>query len=339
MPTLHIRLKSLVAACSVLAVATAAAAQDPAGAEVLFREGRRLLDEGNVEAACEKLKESQALDPMSGTLLNLADCLAQQGKTATAWARFRNAAELANTQGKADQAAEATRRAGALEADLSYLTIKVPQPVPDQEVKRGDIAVSHGLFGVAVPVDPGRVQIVASAPGYKTVQITVEVGTRRDRKIVTIPRLEQSKQSAAVRSSEPAAATVPADRSLTPPPDSGASRGPGALPWVVGGVGAAALLTGGVFGFLALRSNNDAQELCPTRQGCPADAVDAADRRDQQAMIANVGVGVGVVGLGVATWLLLSSGHRSKPRAEAPTFTLAASGGPGEMVVWTRGGF
>jgi tetratricopeptide (TPR) repeat protein len=335
----HIRLKSLVAACSVLVVTTTAAAQDPAGAEVLFREGRRLLDEGNVEAACEKLKESQALDPMSGTLLNLADCLAKQGKTATAWARFRNAAELANTQGKADQAAEATRRAGALEADLSYLTIKVLQPVPDLEVKRGDISVGRGLFGVAVPVDPGRMRVVASAPGYKTVQMTVEIGPRRDRKIVTIPKLEQSTQSAAPRSSEPAAPTLPEDRSTTPPPDSGTSQGPGALPWVVGGVGAAALATGGVFGLLALRSNSDAQDLCPTRKGCSSAALDAADRRDQQAMIANLGVGVGVVGLGVATWLLLSSGHRSRPRAEAPALTVAASGGPGEVVVWTRGGF
>jgi hypothetical protein len=107
----------------------------------------------------------------------------------------------------------------------------------------------------------------------------------------------------------------------------------------VGGVGAAALLTGGVFGVLALRSNSDAQELCPSHQGCSSEALDAADRRDQQAMIANVGVGVGVVGLGVATWMLLTGGHRSKPRAEVPALTLTASGGPGEVVVWTRGRF
>src|SRR5512141_381175 len=143
MPILHVRMKSVLAAGCVVAVTVTAAAQDPAGAELLFREGRRLLDEGNVDAACEKLQESQALDPMSGTLLNLADCLTKQGKTATAWARFRNAAELATTQGKADQAAEATRRANELEADLSYLTIKVPQPVPGLEVKRGGVTVGR----------------------------------------------------------------------------------------------------------------------------------------------------------------------------------------------------
>ena len=337
MPTLHIRLKSLLVACSLVAVTTTAAAQDPAGAEVLFREGRRLLDEGNVDAACEKLKESLALDPMSGTLLNLADCLTKQGKTATAWARFRNAAELAHTQGKADQAAEATRRAGELEAQLSYLTIKVPQPVPGIEVKRGDITVGRGLFGVAVPVDPGQVRIVASAPGYKTVQINVEIGAREDKQVVTIPKLEQSKQSAP--SAEPAAPAAPEDRPTTPPPDSDAWHGPRALPWIVGGVGAAALLTGGVFGVLALRSNSDAQDLCPSHRGCSSAALDAADRRDREAMIANVGVGVGVVGLGVATWMFLTGGHRSKPHADASALTLTASGGPGEAMLWTTGRF
>jgi hypothetical protein len=336
---MHLRLKSALVACAILAVAATAAAQDPAGAEVLFQEARRLLDEGNVDAACDKFRESQALDPMSGTLLNLADCHAKQGKTATAWARFRNAAELAHTQGKPDQVAEATRRAKELEGDLSYLTIKVTEPLPSMEVKRGDVAVSPGLFGVAVPVDPGHVQIVASAPGYKTVRIAVAIGAHRDKKTITIPELERSGKAASSRRPEPTVSADEAARSPTPPPDSGTTHGPGALPWVVGGVGAAALVTGGVFGVLALRSNSDAKTLCPTHQGCATDALNAADRRDQEALVANIGVGVGVVALGVATYLFISGSHRRAARTEAPALTLAASGGPGGFVVGTRGGF
>src|ERR1700690_1318251 len=155
---------SLLAICPVLLMAGTARADDPATAEVLFQEGRRLLAEGQTSAACEKLKDSFALDPMSGTLLNLAACYEKQGKTATAWARFRNAANLAKSQGKAEQAAEANRRIKALEPDLSYLTISVPEPVPGLEVKREDMDVSPATFGVQVPVDPGPIQVVASAP-------------------------------------------------------------------------------------------------------------------------------------------------------------------------------
>ena len=41
-------------------------------AEALFREGRKLLDEGQLDAACSKLAESQRLDASPGTLGSLA---------------------------------------------------------------------------------------------------------------------------------------------------------------------------------------------------------------------------------------------------------------------------
>ena len=62
------------------------ASADPAAAEALFREGRKLLDEGQLDAACSKLAESQRLDASPGTLGSLAQCHEKQGKTATAWA-------------------------------------------------------------------------------------------------------------------------------------------------------------------------------------------------------------------------------------------------------------
>ena len=49
-------------------------ASDVARADLAFREGRALLTEGNYDAACPKLEESQRLDPALGTLVNLAVC-------------------------------------------------------------------------------------------------------------------------------------------------------------------------------------------------------------------------------------------------------------------------
>src|ERR1700690_1752913 len=58
--------------------------RDAAAAAVLFHEGYKLRQEGKDDAACKKFEESAHLDPMAGTLMNLAECRANQGKTATA---------------------------------------------------------------------------------------------------------------------------------------------------------------------------------------------------------------------------------------------------------------
>lgn len=344
----------------ILLVTGAARAEDPAAAEALFQEGRRLLSDGKVTAACEKLKESFALDPMSGTLLNLADCYEKDGRTATAWARFRNAASLARSQGKTEQVAEANRRIKALEADLSYLKIEVPDPVPGLEVRRGDLEVSPAAFGVEVPVDPGRVTVIASAPGYKRVRIRVEVGAQRDKQTVTVPKLAERGETEALEdediddepdevattavkkeeadASDGAKAPVEAPTAgvaLTPAAPSG---GPGAVTWIVGGVGTAFLLTGGIFGYLAVQSDTDAANLCPTKYSCSKAAMAVVDRRDQQAMVSNIGVGLGLAGIATAT-VLYFVGKSKSEHVQSAALTLQPAIGRNDAGLWATGKF
>ena len=94
----------LVALSAVIFTPRVAAAQgDKATAEALFAEGRRLMSSGDYKTACPKFAASQKLDPGLGTSLNLADCYEKLGKTASAWAEFRDAAAAAHRVGSKER--------------------------------------------------------------------------------------------------------------------------------------------------------------------------------------------------------------------------------------------
>jgi hypothetical protein len=312
-----------------LCARSASALADPAAAEALFQDGRHALEQGDLDAACEKFEASLALEASSGTQLNLAACRAKQGRNATAWAHFVAAGRLANAQGRADHQLEASERARALQTELSYLTIRVPQPVAGIQVSRNGQPVSAGSFGAKIPVDPGRFMIEASAPGHVPVRRQVTVGLRNDHKVVELPRLEPEAS---------AAATQPAGVAPAREPPAAAASGPNTAAWIAGGVGVTGLTVGGVFGALALSSDASARGACDDRTtDCPRLAIEHAETRDRQALISTVGVGVGLAGIAVATWLFLTGADESD--AEPAVVSAGASVGPGGLILSASGRF
>src|SRR4051812_46129562 len=99
------RLLSLAAFAATLALAAPSRAEGPssehaAAAEALFREARDLLAAHRTSEACPKFAASQRLDPGYGTLYNLAECQQQLGQSASAWASYREAADMARKGGQ-----------------------------------------------------------------------------------------------------------------------------------------------------------------------------------------------------------------------------------------------
>lgn len=192
----------LVAAAAAPTPALADATADQrAAAQALFDDARRLMGEKKYGDACPKLEESQRLDPGLGTLLNLAECQALTGRTASAWANFLEAAYQAKAAGQTKRENTARARAAALEPRLSRLTILAvtgpagghPQtPGGKVEIKRDGVVVASSLVGTAVPVDPGEHVVSATAPGKKAWESKVTVKADGHSFTVSVPQLEDA---------------------------------------------------------------------------------------------------------------------------------------------------
>src|SRR5215468_1011218 len=110
----------------VLLAASPALAQTPedkAASVALFNDGKKLMGEGKHAEACAKFQASLALVPGNGTRLNLANCLEKLGKTASAWAVFRDAQLAAEKAGDDVKKKFAEGEMQKLEPRLARLTI------------------------------------------------------------------------------------------------------------------------------------------------------------------------------------------------------------------------
>jgi serine/threonine-protein kinase len=278
-------------AVALLAVCPAAVAQSPtdkAAAEVLFEEGRRLMNDKRFAEACPKLADSQRLDPGVGTLLNLALCFKKNGQTASAWSTYREAAAQARTVGQADREKLARDEAASLERTLSRLVIEVPSAVastPGVEIKRDGAPVPQGLWGLPSPVDPGVRVLEVSAPGKKALRIEVKVDGGAVVARAVVPALEDA-GSAPGAPASPGAPAPAAPVAVSPTPGAGAppatrsGSGQRMIGYVVGGVGVVGLAVGGVFGAMTLSKNEQALDVCPDypEDACSADDVDRHER-------------------------------------------------------------
>ena len=167
---------ALVASISMSALLSAGGAlgqpntpQNKTMAEALFREGKRLMDEGRYPDACPKLAESYRLDPATGALLATALCYERAGRLASAWAAYTEAAARAKQEGSVDREEIARAKATDLEPKLAKLVIELEPgaSVPGLSVSRDGVAVGEGVYGMALPVDPGPHVVEAQAPGRK----------------------------------------------------------------------------------------------------------------------------------------------------------------------------
>lgn len=143
-------------------------------------------------------------------------------------------------------------------------------------------------IAMSLIVEPGPVEVVLETPqGRREVTANVAPGGE-----------------ARVRLEVPTAAPAPAPEPRRAGDESTVSV-PEALAFTAAGLGAAGFIVFGVFGGLTVAAFDDLEESCPSRM-CPLDEQDDIDEAKRFQVVANVGLGVGVVGAiaSVALFLL-----------------------------------
>ncbi|MCC6551715.1 MAG: hypothetical protein IT372_01675 [Polyangiaceae bacterium] len=306
-------------AAALLAAAAPAPCAPPAGggaksAEALFEQGKALLEKGKIAAACDSLTRSDELEPSVGTLGLLARCHEKQGRVATAWREYRETARRAEVA-KDERGAFALELATRLEPRVPRLTVSVRERVVGMSVLIDRAPLGEDDVGAERMVDPGEIELLASAPGRKSWATTVTLA-EGERRAVEVPPLER---------------VSPAGQDQRGAPSRGARL---VLAAVAGGVGLAGLgvMTGS--GLSASSKNSESSDLertCRTAADC-ARGRDLRDEARTSATIADIGLGVGAAGLAAGALLYLTAPSEAAPAPAGSarlrvTPAIGASGG------------
>ncbi len=297
-------------------------ADDKAAAEALFEEGLALVEKGEIAAACERFAESQRRDPQLGTLLYLATCHEQQGKTATAWVEFKDAlgqAEQARNAARIDQAKQGVTR---VEAVLARVRLKVAAPAPAQKITINGREIR--TFDTALPYDPGELVIEAEAPDRVKSQTKVMLAPGPGTTEVEIAELAIAELAIGKKPDGPAEKPEP-ERDRT-------------LAYIVGGAGLGVVALGLAFGGVAMSEQSSADDECDGRF-CTQEGLDGHDRADAWAWASNVSIGVGVaaVGTGVLLFFLAPEVEASPSAASAQVPILITNVSDREMTMGLAG--
>jgi hypothetical protein len=269
--------------------------------------GTNLAKEGEWPEALNAFSRSSALRPHPVTTYDMAYCERAMGHYTRARKLFRQSLseheQAVNGTLPSDLLAlakgylpEVERRLAHafVQAELDGATISV-----DSRPLERDSAPSAALVLVAgtrddrgseappassfeLLLDPGRHLIVLSRPSApdKVISETFDAGSQRSLMLRDTP-------GAGV---------------ATPPPSSNKET----WTYVAYGVAGAGLVTGSVFGILALVESGNLSDNCDAQKMCDPKYQSDLDAANRNAIIADVGFGVAIAGAAVGTYLLLS---------------------------------
>lgn len=294
------------AALLLLLVPGRAAASD---AEDLLQKGLADLEAGRVAEACPALRKSFRLEKRAQTLFHLAECEEKAERIATAALHYDEYLDMferlspPEQQAEGDREKQAFKRREKLEADIPRVTFKLPESAPvgtkvTRVTKQSADPVPVAL-GVALPIDPGEHWVMTEPPGGTRWEKRFFV-QKGDRQVIELSVASKDDESKMVRYSKPVE-PVP----VLMPPEEYDNSGRRLATWIIGGVGAAGIVTGIVTGAIAWSQKGVVSSNC--REGlCNLEGESAADLASTTGTVSTVAFPIGVVGIGTAIVLILT---------------------------------
>lgn len=305
--------------------AGAQSADDLAKARVTFQQGLSLEAAEDWAAALDKFQDVAKVKLTAQVRFHVARCKEKLGRLTEALGDYR-LAEYDATQANAKEADEIAAAREALESRVPKLQVSRPGGAKVKVTLDG-VEIGEAKLGKDVTIDPGEHVVVARWKGGKKTQQKFVIAEGETKKIALEAPAggDDDDDDAPADDGEGEAEPAASAATTAPPPD---SSGASPLPWIVGGVGVAALAAGAVF--LKMRGDAEAEltDTCKPAGGqsnvCPERLKSRQDDGEKYSLFANVSLGLGLVGVGTAVVLFATQGGPAAP-APAPTEPAADS--------------
>ncbi|HEX7663317.1 MAG TPA: tetratricopeptide repeat protein [Polyangiaceae bacterium] len=288
-------------------------------AQARFTRGKSLYEAGKYDAAATEFQASNDIVASPNARLYYARALREGGHLVQAYEELGrtevDAREHTKDDARYEKAADtAAAERNALKPKLGFVLVDVQHPTDDTKLTVGGEEIRRAGWTEPAPVMPGTTDVVVEANG-KVVrrQVSVRQGKTESTSIDATASdavASEGTPSGGVTVTTPDA---PTDRTKLRP-----------YAYVAGGVGAAGFLTFVVAGLMANSTYGDLQDKCGNK-ACPASLQDEVSGGKTKQTVANVGLVVGVLGVGVGATLFVLS----MPKKDGTTAaTLAPVVGP-----------
>jgi hypothetical protein len=310
-------LSLLVCQAARTSPAAAQSADQLDAARKLFSDAMSDEDAKRYDTALEKFRRVAGVKDTANVRFRIATCLEALGRRAEALSDYEAAVKLGEEEKLAPDVMRTFREhAAALDRVVPRLSIVLPTDAPaSTEVRVDDAPVDRSALGGGIPLDVGHHTIRATAPGDTPFETAV-----------TLP--ESGHVSIAVTLTPIAPAGPPPGPTLVHGPSGPGGNGEKKHPvpehpshvgaWIAIGVGGA-LAVGSVVSVILRQSNiSTINSDCPgggSPLQCPGSKqseVNSARSAAQWQGPLAIGLAAGaVVGLGIGTWLLVSTPSQS----------------------------
>lgn len=295
--------------------AAPAAPGDGAAAKARFDKGKSLFAAKNFADALVEFRASYNLIKSPNSHFLIANCLRDLGRLSEAYIEYDRVAAEAKAAGEdyAGALDASIEQRDALAPKIVLVNVTTPPGTSDAMLVVGGIEVTPDLRDKPVAAMPGNIEVTLSASGKAPITQSV-TGAAGETKSVTLAFPTE----------------VPSDGEQ---PSSGKKLTPlriGAI--AAAGVGVVGMVLFAVQGSASNATYDDLKEKCGGP--CPQEFAADIDKGRSQQLVANIGLGLGIVGLGAGAALFVVS-MKKKPDTTQPQTTWLV--GPGSVGV--RGTF